>query len=56
MSIIKMKIPDLVNEHTKLIKILKTGSKANRDKEAANQSQELKNYIKLLPFGVIKRD
>lgn len=39
-------LPEFIKEHTKLIPILKSGSKAQRKKEAMMQMSELKRVIK----------
>ena len=39
-------LPDFIKEHTKLIPILKSGSRSQRKKEAQEQLNELKRVIK----------
>lgn len=46
-----MKPADFIKEHARLIKILKSGSKAERTKEATNQSKELSAFFKKLKKG-----
>jgi hypothetical protein len=41
-----MKLSDLIKEHKVLIPILKSGSLAQRKKEAKKQAKELKKYKK----------
>lgn len=41
-----MKLSDLVKEHKALIPVLRTGTTAQRKKEAKKQAKELKKYIK----------
>jgi hypothetical protein len=41
-----MKLRDLIKEHKVLIPILKSGSLAERKKEAKKQAKELKKYKK----------
>lgn len=45
--VIKMTKKQAIDEHTKLVKILKSGSKKNLAKEAKKQSKELKEYKKV---------
>lgn len=46
-----MKPADFIKEHLRLVKILKSGSKAVRTKEAIDQSKELKAFLKKLKKG-----
>lgn len=41
-----MKLRDLVKEHKTLIPILRSGTSAQRKKEAKKQAKELTKYIK----------
>jgi hypothetical protein len=41
-----MKPADFIKEHLRLVKILKSGSKAVRNKEAKDQAKELKAFLK----------
>ena len=43
-DIIKMSKKDLLDEHKHLVKILKSGSKEEREKEANEQHEEMKKY------------
>jgi len=43
-AIVRMKKRDFVKEHKHLLKVLKTGK--GRQKEAQEQSKELKGYIR----------
>ena len=43
-----MKISDFVKEHKRLIKVLKTGTKAQRKKEATGQANELYKVLQKL--------
>lgn len=45
-SKISMSKADLLKEHRKLIKILLTGSPAQRKREAMDQAKEMKRYKK----------
>lgn len=42
---VKMPKKDLIQEHKHLIKVLETGTAAQRAKEAAKQKKELKKYM-----------
>jgi hypothetical protein len=44
-----MKPVDFIKEHTRLIKILKSGTKNERVKEAVGQKKELMKFLKKLP-------
>jgi hypothetical protein len=41
-----MKLRDLVKEHKTLIPLLRSGTPAQRKKEAAKQAKELRKYMK----------
>ena len=41
-----MKLKDFISEHKKLIKILKSGTKKQRAKEAKDQAAELAKMLK----------
>jgi len=45
-SDVKMPKKDLIAEHKHLIKVLETGTAAQRSKEAAKQKKELAKYLK----------
>jgi len=42
---VEMSLKDFVKEHTSLIKILKSGTKAEQLKEARSQQKELQKYL-----------
>jgi hypothetical protein len=41
-----MKLADFIKEHKRLVKLLQTGTKKQRVKEATGQAKELKDMIK----------
>ena len=43
-DVIKLSKKSLYKEHTELVKILRTGSKEEREKEASEQAKEMKKY------------
>lgn len=46
MKTIKTPKTEMVKEHKHLVKVLKSGNRADFEREAKKQSKELKEYIK----------
>tara|TARA_R110000868_G_scaffold120055_1_gene318800 strand:- start:4304 stop:4465 length:162 start_codon:yes stop_codon:yes gene_type:complete len=46
-KIVKTPLPKMIAEHVKLLKVLKTGTPKQIKEEVADQSKELKKYLKM---------